>query len=157
LNNIDPSTAKQEAKAAAAGAAQNSFEAGAGMDAQIFRRLVGNLQGAYIHRLKDMIFPAIGKRPIKSITAPELLLVLRKIESRGAVCVTHLAMRECGRIFRYAIAAGGAERDVLHDLRGAITPMRTTRHLVAVTEARAIGKLLCSPRRCRQEHNNFCT
>jgi hypothetical protein len=53
-------------------------------------------------------------------------------------------MRECGRIFRYAIATGRAERDIAHDLRGAVTPMRTTRHFAAVTEARAIGRLLLS-------------
>ena len=145
VDNIDPSTAKQEAKAAAAVAAQNSFEAVAREWVERYSAdWSATYKGHIMHRLEDMIFPAIGKRPIKSITAPELLVALRKIESRGAVCVTHLAMRECGRIFRYAIATGRAERDIAHDLRGAVTPMRTTRHFAAVTEARAIGKLLCA-------------
>jgi integrase len=144
LDNIDPSTAKQEAKAAAAVAARNSFEAVA---REWMERYSADWSGTYkghiTHRLEDMIFPVIGKRPIKNITAQELLGALRKIEDRGAVCVAHLALRECGRIFRYAVATGRAERDISHDLRGAITPMRTTRHFAAVTEARAIGKLLC--------------
>jgi hypothetical protein len=144
LDNIDPSTAKQEAKAAAAVAARNSFEA-------VAREWVvrysadwsETYKGHIMHRLEDMIFPAIGKRPIKNITAQELLGALRKIEDRGAVCVAHLALRECGRVFRYAVATGRADRDIAHDLRGAITPMRATRHFAAVTEARAIAKLLC--------------
>jgi integrase len=145
LDNIDPSTAKQEAKAAAAVAARNSFEA-------VAREWVGRYsadwsetyKGHIMHRLEDMIFPVVGKRPIKNITAQELLGALRKIEDRGAICVAHLALRECGRIFRYAVATGKADRDIAHDLRGAITPMRATRHFAAVTDARAIGKLLCS-------------
>lgn len=143
VDNIDPSTAKQEARRDAANAAKNSFEAVA---REWVEKYSGDWSASYkshiLHRLEDMVFPAIGKRPIKSITAPELLTALRKIESRGAVCVAHLAMRECGRIFRYAIATGRAERDVAHDLRGAITPMRTVKHFAAVTEARGIGKLL---------------
>lgn len=143
VDNIDPSAAKQEAKREATNAARNSFEAVA---REWVEKYSGDWSESYkghiMHRLEDMVFPAIGKRPIKSITAPELLAALRKIEGRGAVCVAHLAMRECGRIFRYAIATGRAERDVAHDLRGAITPMRTVKHFAAVTEARAIGKLL---------------
>jgi len=140
VDNIDPSAAKQEAKREATNAARNSFEAVA---REWVEKYSGDWSESYkghiMHRLEDMVFPAIGKRPIKSITAPELLAALRKIEGRGAVCVAHLAMRECGRIFRYAIATGRAERDVAHDLRGAITPMRTVKHFAAVTEARAIG------------------
>jgi hypothetical protein len=145
VDNIDPSTAKQEAKAAAAMAVKNSFES---IAREWLERYSGDWSETYKshvqHRLEDMIFPAIGKRPIKSVSAPELLAALRKIESRGAVSVAHLAMRECGRIFRYAIATGRAERDVAHDLKGAIAPMRATRHFAAVTESRAIGKLLCA-------------
>ena len=143
VDNIDPSTAKQEAKAAATIAAKNSFEAVA---REWVEKYSGDWSPSYkqhvLHRLEDMIFPVIGKRPIKSVTAPELLTVLRKIEGRGAICVTHLAMRECGRVFRYAIATGRAERDVAADLRGAVTPMRTAKHFASVTESKGIGRLL---------------
>ena len=145
LDNIDPSTAKREAKYTAAEAVKNSFEAVA---REWIDKYSADWSESYkshiLHRMEDMVFPAIGRRPIKSITAPELLAALRKIESRGALTVAHLALRECGRIFRYAIATGRAERDVAHDLRGAIAPMRTIKHFAAVTEAKAIGKLLCT-------------
>ena len=143
VDNIDPSSAKQEAKAVAALAAQNSFEAVA---REWMEKHLGGLSESYyshvLHRMEEMIFPAIGKRPIKSISAPELLAVIRKIETRGALCTAHLALRECGRVFRYAIATGRGERDVAHDLRGAIAPMKQPKHFAAVTDPKGIGKLL---------------
>jgi len=145
LDSRDPSAAKREAKYAAADAVKNSFEAVA---REWIAKYSGDWSESYkshiLHRMEDMIFPIIGKRPIKGIAAPELLAALRRIESRGALCVAHLALRECGRIFRYAVATGRAERDVAHDLRGAIAPMRTIKHFAALTEAKDIGKLLCA-------------
>jgi integrase len=94
-----------------------------------------------IRRLERDIFPWIGKRPIASINAPELLSVLRRIEERGAVETAHRAHQNCGQIFRYAIATGRAERDPSPDLRGALPALRQTHH-AAITEPKAIGELL---------------
>lgn len=143
VDNIDPSTAKQEAKQQAASAAKNSFEA-------VAREWVEKQSGKWlpkskehvVARLEQYVLPYIGKRPIKSITAPELLAVLRKMESSGMVTSAHIVRSECGRIFRYAIATGRAERDVAADLRGAIAPMPAVKHFPAITDPRAIGKLL---------------
>ena len=76
-------------------------------------------------RLESDVFLWIGKRPIKEITAPELLAVLRRIESRTALETTHKVTQYCGQIFRYAVAAGRAERDPSRDLRGALPPVKT--------------------------------
>jgi integrase len=92
--------------------------------------------------MENFVFPVIGKKSINSISVPELLAVLRKIESKGFLCVAHLARSECGRVFRYAIATDRAERDVAHDLVGALPPMPTPKHLAAITDTRAIGKFL---------------
>jgi integrase len=143
LDQIDPSAAKQEAKAAAANAVRNSFEIVA---REWFEKYSGDWTQSYKervqHRLEHEIFPYVGRRPVKSISAPELLAVLRKVENRGAVTAAHLAMRECGRIFRYAIVTGRAERDICADLRGAIKPAPAAKHYAAITEPRKIGKLL---------------
>ena len=66
------------------------------------------------------MFPWLGKRPIAEIKAPELLSVLRRIESRGAVETAHRSMQNCSQVFRYAVATGRAERDPTGDLRGAL-------------------------------------
>ncbi len=71
-------------------------------------------------RLKADIFPYIGYRPINEITAPELLLVLRQIENRGAIDIARRALQTSGQIFRYAIATGRATRDISRDLKGAL-------------------------------------
>jgi hypothetical protein len=70
-------------------------------------------------RLELNVFPWIGERPITEIKAPELLMVLRRIESRGALETAHRLRAICGQVFRYAIATGRAERDPAADLRGA--------------------------------------
>ena len=77
-----------------------------------------------LQRLENDVFPKIGKRPIRDITAIELLAVLRSIESRGALDIAHRARSYCGQVFRYAISTGRAERDIASDLRGALK-MRT--------------------------------
>ena len=87
------------------------------------------------------IFGPLGKRPIKTITAPELLSILRKIESRGAIETAHRALSDCGRVFRYAIATGRAERDVAADLRGALARAPET-HFATMTDPKDVGKIL---------------
>lgn len=38
-----------------------------------------------LNRLKNDVFPWVGTRPVGGITSPELLAVLRRVESRGGV------------------------------------------------------------------------
>jgi len=143
VDNIDPSTAKQEAKAAAANALQNSFESVAleWMEKNSPLVMDATKQG-FESRLRQNIFPFLGKRPIHQITPPELLAVLRKIESRGTLTVAHKCRSDCGRIFRYAIATGRAERDIAADLKGALSPKLPPVHFGSITDPKDIGKLL---------------
>jgi integrase len=143
VDNIDPSSAKREAKITAANAARNSFETVA---REWFAKYSAEWSAGYkyavTHRQEKYLFPLLAKRPIKSITAPELLEAVRKIESRGSIVIAHFALSEAGRVFRYAIATGRAERDVAADLRGALTPRNSPKHFAAVTEPKLLGKLL---------------
>jgi len=95
--------------------------------------------------LEKDIFPWLGSRVIKDIAAPELLAVLRKIESRGAHEKAQRCREYVGRVFRYAIATGRAERDPSGDLRGALTPVKVKHH-ASITDPKAIGALLRSIR-----------
>ena len=88
-----------------------------------------------------MFFPWLGSQPIAEIKAPELLKVLRRIESRGALEITHRVHQYCGRIFRYGIATGKCERDPSTDLRGAIPPTKV-QHRAAILEPTKLGELL---------------
>ena len=73
-----------------------------------------------LQRLQNDIFPKIGSRPIRDISAPELLSVIKIIEKRGALELAHRAMQTCGQIFMYGIATGRAERNPANDLKGAL-------------------------------------
>lgn len=100
-----------------------------------------NTAKTVIERLQKDIFPYIGARPIREITPPELLAVIRRIESRGAVETARRDLQKCGEIFRYALATGRAERDIAADLRGAIAPP-AKRHFASIHEPKIIGELL---------------
>ena len=62
--------------------------------------------------LLEMLFPRIGKRPMREVGPPELHAALRKIEARGYHETAHRAKQKCGQVFRYAIVAGRAEGDI---------------------------------------------
>ncbi|MBR0868604.1 hypothetical protein ACVIWV_008617 [Bradyrhizobium diazoefficiens] len=83
----------------------------------------------------------IGDRPIADIAAPELLDALRKIERRGRYESARRARSLAGRVFRYAIATGRAERDPTGDLAGALISPKV-QHRAAITEPKAVGALL---------------
>lgn len=92
-------------------------------------------------RLENDIFSYIGKRPIIEIKAPELLMALRRIESRGALDTAHRARTNCSQIFRYAVATGRTERDPAADLRGALPPVKGN-YFSAITDPDKVAGLL---------------
>ena len=94
-----------------------------------------------IRRLERDLFPHFKDIGIASVTPPQLLAVLRRVEARGALETAHRLHQNCGQIWRYAIASGYAERDITSDLKGALPPAKET-HLGAITEPSEIGKLL---------------
>lgn len=86
-----------------------------------------------LRRLEKDIFPPLGSRPISDIKPKELLTVLERIASRGALDSAHRLRHHCGMIFRYAIVHEYAERDVAADLRGALPPVKGGHHAAATT------------------------
>ncbi|MES9964532.1 MAG: integrase arm-type DNA-binding domain-containing protein [Candidatus Sedimenticola sp. 20ELBAFRAG] len=94
-----------------------------------------------IRRLERDIFPYLGLKPIKDISAPELLAVLHRIESRGALETAHRAKQNVGQVFRYAVATGRALRDPTGDLKGALPPPKKGQ-FAAITDPKQVGELL---------------
>lgn len=92
-------------------------------------------------RLLEKDLASIAELPITDITAPILLAALRKLEQRGVVETAHRARAHAGRIFRYAIATGRAERNPAQDLAGALEQPRT-KHFASLTEPSEIATLL---------------
>lgn len=94
-----------------------------------------------IRRLERDVFAWIGNKPIASLTAPDVLAVLRRIDSRGARETAHRAHQNIGQVFRYAIATGRASNDPTPSLRGAIPPAQA-KHFASITNPDRIGELL---------------
>jgi len=139
---IDPGERKQEAKRAGRISAECSFEV-------IAREWLGKYKPTWteanakrIERLFDRdIFPRIGSKPIADLTAPDVLMMARRIEHRGALETAHRAIGNCGQVCRYAVATGRLGSDPTRDLRGALPPVKST-HFAAITEPKRAGELL---------------
>lgn len=141
-NGVDPSQLRKAQSLAGAGRAGNSFEV---LAREWFAKYSTNWVESHSDRILRLlerdIFPWIGDRPISAIAAPEVLTVLRRIESRGALETAHRALGTCGQVFRYCVATGRAERDPSGDLRGALPPF-TGNHFAATTEPNRVGEIL---------------
>lgn len=128
-DGLDPSVNKQEKKREIILNATNTFEAVAREWLEKHKQRVSDKHAATIlFRLEKDVFPSLAKRPIRDITAPEILDMLRKIEKRGAHEVAHRAKQYCGQILRYGIATGRADRDYTVDLRDALITVKTTHY-----------------------------
>jgi integrase len=137
----DPGAKRKAAKLAQRVASGNTFEAvGREWLAKQSHMAPATFEKA-AWTLETHAFPWLGVRPIAAITPPELLAVLRRVESRGKLETAQRLQQRCGQVFRYAIATGLAERDPSADLRGALaTPKK--QHRAALTDATKIGGLL---------------
>jgi hypothetical protein len=68
-------------------------------------------------RLAANILPVLGARPVAEIEAPELVTMVRLIDSRGARDIAKRALETTGQIFRYSIAHGYAKRNPATEIR----------------------------------------
>ena len=130
--NLDPAAERRAEKARRMVSAANSFEAVAReWYAKQAKHWVAGHADDVLRRLESNVFPALGRRPISEIDAPELLGAIRPMEERGAYDLAHRVLQVCGQVFRYGIATGRCTRNLAADLRGALTPHKK-KHQAAV-------------------------
>ncbi len=119
----DPSEIKRESKRQVVLKHANTFQAVAEEWCEGRKhKWVTSYSEAMVERLNRHVFPKIGQRPIKDITAPEFLAVVRVVERQGSLDLAQRLMQASAQIFRYAVATGRAERNPLVDLKGALKP-----------------------------------
>jgi integrase len=80
-------------------------------------------------RLKRDVFPIIGDKSMESISPPDVLSIIRKIEARGALDISRRAKQSVGQVFQFAIASGWASTDPTTHLRGALKPKPRVKHM----------------------------
>jgi len=114
----DPSQIKREAKLTRAFNDANTFELVARQWFDHWKGPKSPRHAEYVmRRLEADVFPALGGRPMASVTAPALLAMAKGIEARGAIDIAKRSLQTCGQIMRYAVAHGLIERNPAADVK----------------------------------------
>jgi len=124
-DGIDPCERKKERVREAKLTAVNSFEAVAREWHEVMRpKWTPHHAKNVIESLEQDIFPAIGRRPIVELKAPEVLDALRKIERRGAIDIAQRVRQRCGAVFAYAIGTGLSQTNPVTAMKGVFLTRR---------------------------------
>lgn len=137
----DPSVVRQTERLKATLAADDSFEA-------VAREWIAQ-RGEWTEAtharaqwiLEGYAFPWIGRRPVSSITAIDVLALLRRPEALGKHDTAARLKQRIGQIMRYAVGTGRADRDPTADLRGVLKTVKV-RHHAGMTDRTAVGALM---------------
>lgn len=141
-NGVDPGEMKKSIKQAKIALEENSFEIIAReWHTKFYTQWSKVHADTIIDRLEKEVFPTLGSKPISDISTPDVLAVLRRMESRGALGTAHRIRTMCRQIFRYAIATGRATRDPAADLQGALPPVKYG-HRAAIIDPKQLAPLL---------------
>jgi len=81
--------------------------------------------------LNNDVFGSLGDKPVDSITPPEVLKILRNIESRGSLVIARKILQRMNAVFRYAIQTGRATYNPAADMQG-VLKAKTVDHLPAL-------------------------
>lgn len=139
---IDPSQVRKDEKIRDAEAQANNLEAIAcEWHKQQSQKWSASYSEKVMRSITRDLFPYLGTLPLDQIKPQQLLAVLRRVESRGAVESAHRLKQTVGQVFRYAVATGRAERDITPDLKGALSIPKVN-HFPAITEPAQVGRLL---------------
>lgn len=147
-DGIAPAQHKLAAKKAVLAVTANTFESVAW---EWFDNKIKPLSESHQSRCRSYLevdlIPYLGKRPIASIEAPDLLECLRRMENRtnskGRTITetTNRVRALMSQLWRYAIATGKAQRDIAHDLKGALKPHKGENYS-HITDPAVLGQLI---------------
>lgn len=140
--DVDPSETRKAQKKTKDGNLANSFEV---IAREWLATKMQNKSEGYqlnvLRRFELYLFDWIGNRPISEISAPEVLAVIRRIESQNKVETAYRTLQATGQVFRYAVQTGRAMHDVTSDLRGTLTPS-VTKHMASLTDPQQVAELM---------------
>jgi len=134
VEGIDPGAAKQKEKHAEQEQAENTFRAIALDWAETYgARWTESHRDQVVASLAANAFPALGDFPIKEITPPMVLEVIRAVEFRGALDVASRVLQRASAVFRYAIQTGRATYNPAADMKG-VLKTRKVDHRAAISQ-----------------------
>lgn len=94
-------------------------------------------------RLKNHIFPVIGSKNINEITVPEILPIIRKVESKGQNETAHRLLNLVNQVYQYGLTVGRVKHNIAADInpRLALDPIKV-KHMPTIVEPETIKALL---------------
>ena len=95
-----------------------------------------------IRTLERDVFPRIGTLPIRDLTPPKILEVLRAIENRSAIETAKRIRQRISTIYAYAIASGLADYDPAEKVGAALKPLPKKGRQPALTDIAGLRTLL---------------
>ncbi len=138
----DPAQEREVAKLTASLAQRTTF---AHVAAEVIHRLRREKKARTTIRKRLWIYRVLAKdlraRPIADITAPEILAVIRKVESRGKLESALRLRSAIGQAMRLAVATDRRAVDPTPALRGLIAVPKVKHH-AAITSPEQAGRLL---------------
>ncbi len=118
---IDPSEKRKTGKLESQAKLKNNFELWAEKWWQHWHQDKSPRHAGYVkRRLESDVYPILGKMPITSINAHDIVDTIQAIAERGALDIAKRAHQTISQIFRYAIAHGKeskAERNPAADIK----------------------------------------
>ena len=144
IGGINPSTKRKEEKVAALTEARTTF--GLIAEEYVARMRERDAAAATVTKaewLLENLASPLARRPIKEITAAEILQLLQKIEKSGRRETARRLRGVLGSVFRLAIVTLRADTDPTLALRGALQPPKANGR-AAITDERKFGQLLAA-------------
>lgn len=93
--------------------------------------------------LNKDLFPAIGNKYIKDVTARDVLGAAKAAEDRGSLDVAHRIVKTASEVFEFAIGSGHIQLNPASSTRKVLTK-HTKKHFAAITQPAEFGKLLAA-------------
>jgi len=87
---------------------------------------------AVLNTLRFDAFPDIGEIQVDTITPPQVLNILRKIEDRGSLEIARKVLQRMNAVFRYAVQTGRATYNPAADMQG-VLKTRKVKHRAAIS------------------------
>ncbi len=142
---IDPGAEKKERKVAvkaAKEAAENTFAAVAEKYlTKAERESRAAITMSKARWLLIDLTKGLADKPVHEVAPKDILAVLRPVEAKGNYETARRLRSTIGRVLRFAVANGWAERDATADLRRALTAPNV-RHRAAIVKPEPLGTLM---------------
>lgn len=137
---IDPKVQKKAASVAASAASNRIFE-NVALEVIHNQDLSESSRSKKLSRFRNYVFPLIGKKPLDSISTPDLTAILRNLVLDKKLETARKVKRELDQVLTHATQAGYVTTNNAQNLKGLIPPSRVN-HKPAITDPKRFGVLL---------------